>query len=82
MPHIVGQASTPRLRGTPTSRIPFPVSEPTCLRIHDAMQIQGWGRHSSLTQHHVNLPSMVRLVVEQMGDDEGARLAHLAAGGA
>ena len=30
------------------------------------MQVEGWRRHLGLTQHHVNLPSMVRLVIEQM----------------
>jgi hypothetical protein len=36
------------------------------LRIYDAMQVEGWRRHLGLTQHYVNLPSMVRLVIEQM----------------
>jgi hypothetical protein len=30
------------------------------------MQVEGRRRHLGLTQHHVNLPSMVRLVIEQM----------------
>jgi hypothetical protein len=36
------------------------------LRIDDAVQVERWRRHRSLTQHHVDLPSMVRLVIEQM----------------
>ena len=36
------------------------------LRIEYAVQIQGWRRRRGLTQHHVDLPSMVRLVIEQV----------------
>jgi hypothetical protein len=36
------------------------------LRIEDAVQIKGRRCHCRLTQHHVDLPPMVRLVVEQV----------------
>ena len=36
------------------------------LRIDDSVQVEGWRRHRCLAQHHVHLPSMVDLVIEQM----------------
>jgi hypothetical protein len=36
------------------------------LRIDDAVQVERWRRNRGLTQHHVDLPSMVRLMIEQM----------------
>ena len=32
------------------------------------MQIEGWRRHWSLTQHRVNLTAMMSLMVEEMAD--------------
>src|SRR5580765_6198190 len=39
---------------------------PDVLRIDDAVQVERWRGHRRLTQHYVDLPSMVCLVIEQM----------------
>jgi hypothetical protein len=37
------------------------------LGVDDAVQVQGWRFDRGLTQHDMDLPSMVRLMIKQMG---------------
>jgi hypothetical protein len=39
----------------------------SALWVDDAVQVQGWRFCRGLTQHDVDLPSMVRLMIKQMG---------------
>jgi len=39
---------------------------PRSLRIDNAVQVKRWRRHRGLTRHRVDLPAVVRLVIEQM----------------
>jgi hypothetical protein len=40
--------------------------DPRSLRIDDAVQVERWRGYWRLTKHQMDLPSMVRLVIEQM----------------
>ena len=39
-------------------------------RVDDAVEVQGRGRDGSLAEHHVDLPAMMRLVIEEMRHGE------------
>ena len=41
------------------------------LWVDDAMQIEGWWPHRGLAQHDVDLPTVVRLMVEEMNHRDG-----------
>ena len=65
------------LRAKAKSRIPLPQScmdglkavpfkESSSSRIQNAMQVEGRRPHTCLTEHHMHLAAMMRLMIEEM----------------